>query len=304
MIIQDKKGRFDGALNSLRTLRFRDVLKWKLLHPYSLPKPHSKLVVKEEHEKLISSNDYLCWFGHASFLLQLGGKHILIDPVFGDIPFYKRDIPAPYTPAMLPNIDFLLLSHTHYDHFDASSLMQIGKYTKQALLPLQMGRLLKRTVKSDIVCTELNWFERYEKDDLAVTLVPAKHWSRRGIFDTNVVLWGGFVIEYMGKTIYFAGDTAFDTHFEAIGSCFDIDIAILPIGAYRPREVMKHNHLNPQEAYDAFKMLGAKQMIPMHYGTFKLSDEPLDEPLAWLRNIADSTMDNIKILDVGEVYTI
>jgi len=304
MIIQDKKGRFDGALNSLRTLHFRDVLKWKLLHPYSLPKPHSKLVVKEEYEKLISSNDYLCWLGHASFLLQLGGKHILIDPVFGDIPFYKRDIPAPYTPAMLPNIDFLLLSHTHYDHFDASSLMKIGKYTKQALLPLQMGRLLKRTVKSDIVCTELNWFERYEKDDLAVTLVPAKHWSRRGIFDTNVVLWGGFVIEYRGKTVYFAGDTAFDTHFEAIGSCFDIDIAILPIGAYRPAEVMKHNHLNPQEAYDAFKMLGAKQMIPMHYGTFKLSDEPLDEPLAWLRNIADSTMDNIKILDVGEVYTI
>lgn len=304
MIIQDKKGRFDGALNSLRTLHFRDVLKWKLLHPYSLPKPHSKLVVKEEYEKLISSNDYLCWLGHASFLLQLGGKHILIDPVFGDIPFYKRDIPAPYTPAMLPNIDFLLLSHTHYDHFDASSLMKIGKYTKQALLPLQMGRLLKRTVKSDIVCTELNWFERYEKDDLAVTLVPAKHWSRRGIFDTNVVLWGGFVIEYRGKTVYFAGDTAFDTHFEAIGSCFDIDIAILPIGAYSPAEVMKHNHLNPQEAYDAFKMLGAKQMIPMHYGTFKLSDEPLDEPLAWLRNIADSTMDNIKILDVGEVYTI
>jgi L-ascorbate metabolism protein UlaG (beta-lactamase superfamily) len=117
-------------------------------------------------------------------------------------------------------------------------------------------------------------------------------------------LWGGYVITYQGKSIYFAGDTASGEHFEEIGKRFNIHYALLPIGAYRPEFIMKYNHLNPEEAFEAFKQLQAKTMIPMHYGTFKLTDEPLDEPLEWIEQIDRENQNKIKILKVGELLGI
>ncbi len=300
-MIRYSKGRFSGKFDSARDLSVWKVLQWKLFQRPSRKTNIEPLPVADRSDALAQSEDFICWLSHASFLIQLGGRRILIDPVFGDIPFYKRQIPAPYDISQLGKIDYLLLSHTHYDHFDVPSLKAVAPLHPKALLPLKMGKLLQK--KTGIAQTaECDWFESFEEGGVKITLVPAKHWGRRGIFDKNRVLWGGYVLEYGGRTVYFAGDTAYGEHFKTIGEKFDIDIALLPIGAYKPEFIMKHNHLNPQEAFDAFSALGARRMIPMHYGTFKLTDEPLDEPLQWMETIAKKHPGKVLFLKPGEVW--
>jgi L-ascorbate metabolism protein UlaG (beta-lactamase superfamily) len=261
------------------------------------------LEVEKNIEKLSSKKDFICWLSHASFLIQLGEKRILIDPVFGDIPFYKRSIKTPYPVEALGKIDYLLISHVHYDHFDKKSIQAIASKTSKAIVPLYLSKILHKTAPM-LECKELDWYESYDDGDIQITFVPAKHWGRRGIFDKNTVLWGGYVLSYKGKHIYFSGDTASGDHFEEIGKYFSIDYALLPIGAYKPEFIMKHNHMNPQEALEALKQLGAKKMIPMHYGTFKLTDEPLDEPLSWIKTIDKENKNKIKIVKVGEVLEV
>jgi len=286
-------------------LRLIDILKWKLLgkgkNTDGLPiKPQ---VVVNESEKLASSADFICWLSHASILLQLGGHRILIDPLFTHPPFYKRHSPLPYSLDQIGKIEILLVSHAHYDHLDKPSIKSIAHHHPKAIVPLQMGQLIG-SISRDIAITELDWYESTSLGELTITLTPAKHWSKRTPFDTNRVLWGGYIIEYRGLTIYFAGDSASGDHFTDIGSRYDIDIALMPIGAYKPESIMKHNHMNPQESYDAFIQLKAKVMIPIHYGTFRLSDEPLDEPLAWMEKIAADHPNQIKFLKNGEVLTL
>jgi len=301
-----KNGRFGGKYDSIAALSLLDILKWKLfsgtLFASKREEPYT-LEVKDETERLHMKEDFICWLGHASFLIQLGGKRLLVDPVLGNIPFYKRHTPSPYSADMLGRIDHLLLTHTHYDHFDTASLKQLLPRSSHACIPLKMGKLLRK-IDTTVPYTELDWYRTYTDEGMKITFVPAKHWGRRGVFDKNRVLWGGFVIAYGGTTLYIAGDSAPGDHFEAIGEAFDIDMALLPIGAYSPRVIMKHNHMTPQEAYDAFKALRAKVMVPMHYGTFKLSDEPMDEPLAWMKEIVEGTPHRIEFLIPGKIWMI
>ena len=298
-----KRGRFTGKYDTSSAVTFWDVMRWKL--SFSVRKKPSKTsVFPSKRENLHLQEDYVCWLSHASFLLQLGGKRVLIDPVFGNIPFYRRYTPFPYRIDALLPVDYLLVSHTHYDHFDKRTIRALLSRTEsipEAVLPLRMGELLPRGFPQSAI-RELDWYECYQKDGLEITLVPARHWSRRGLFDTNRVLWGGYVIRYKEKTVYFAGDTAYGDHFQEIGKRFDIDVALLPIGGYAPEFMMKHNHLNPDEAYRAFVALGAKCMIPMHYGTFKLTDEPIDEPLAWIKRLSREGALGVSILKPGELY--
>ena len=294
----DKK--FSGEHDSSVNISLWKVLQWKLFKAPLGNRTSSSLHTKNESEKLSSKEDFICWLSHAGFLIQLGGKRIIIDPVFGKVPFYKRHTPFPYTLNKLLPIDYLLISHSHYDHFDIPSLRQIAKHNPKAIVPQNMGKLLARRVKA-LEGKDLHWYESFEEEGLKITLVPAKHWSRRGIFDKNAVLWGGYIIEYDHTCIYFSGDTTTGEHFKEIGEKYDIDITILPIGAYAPEFIMKHNHTNPQEAYDAYLALNAKVMIPMHYGTFKLSDEPMDEPLTWIQQIKKETTSNIQCIQPGEV---
>ena len=151
--------------------------------------------------------------------------------------------------------------------------------------------------------TELGWYESFRYHErVKVTALPASHWHRRGLFDFNRALWCSFMLECKGKTIFFAGDTAIDRHFDEIAEKFAApDIALMPIGAYKPAEVMRQNHLNPKEAVKAAKIMGAKMMIPYHYGTFKLSDEPIGEPHAWISRLAEEGSRKIRVLGVGEV---
>ena len=301
-----EQGKFTGKYDSSTNVNLFKILKWKFFGRSDSSvegKAVRPLQLVHTPEKLRQEEDFICWLSHASFLIQLGGKRILIDPVFGDIPFYKRQIRAPYSVEELGKIDYLLISHVHYDHFDTRSLKMIEAKGPKAVLPLHMSPVLHKAAPS-LDASELDWYENYEEEGLNITLVPAKHWGRRGLFDKNRALWGGYVLRCNGKCLYFAGDTAAGEHFEEIGRRFDIDYALLPIGAYKPEFIMKHNHLNPQEAFEAFEQLKAKKMIPMHYGTYRLTDEPLDEPLQWMQKIAAEHPGKVCFLKAGEVLTL
>ncbi len=296
--------RFTNQFDSSKEINFFKILKWKLLNTKNRENESSNLKIKHDIAILNSKDDFICWLGHATCLVQLNGKRFLLDPVFGDIPFYKREIEFPYGFRDLGKIDYLLISHTHYDHFDAPSIKKILKQKPCIITPLGMKNYITKIDKNAKVI-ELDWYEKYVINiKLSVHLTPAKHWGRRGLFDTNRALWGGFVINSNQKTIFFAGDSAYDSHFKDIGRKYNIDYAILPIGAYKPEFVMKTNHLNPKEAFEAFLDLGAKKMIPMHYGTFKLTSEPINEPKAWIEKIRKENIVKICIYDIGEVQKI
>ncbi|WP_201328553.1 MBL fold metallo-hydrolase [Thermotomaculum hydrothermale] len=158
---------------------------------------------------------------------------------------------------------------------------------------------MKKIFKKEKI-KELSWFESWEFKGIKIVLLPAKHWSKRRLFDRNTSLWGSFLIQTDKTTIYYAGDTAYSYHFKDIGEIFEIDYAFLPIGAYKPDYIMKHNHMNPEEAYKAFKDLNAKHFIPIHYGVFKLSDESVSEPYEKIVKIIPEN----KIPKIGEVVII
>jgi L-ascorbate metabolism protein UlaG (beta-lactamase superfamily) len=246
----------------------------------------------------------LTWLGHASWLVQVDGASLLVDPalkdgIFGGI---DRNVPPGVTIAQLPPIDAVLVSHSHYDHLDVPTLADVKA-------PVVAGRRLgKLFQKHGLVATELGWWETARVRDVTITFVPAQHWSRRGLFDTNTTLWGGFVIEGRAATVYHSGDTAYFDGFRTIGERFPrIDAALLPIGAYDPAWFMEPQHLNPEQAVQAFVDLGARTFLAMHWGTFKLTDEPLDEPPRRVeaerlrRNLPP---ERVRVLAVGETVEV
>jgi L-ascorbate metabolism protein UlaG (beta-lactamase superfamily) len=288
-----EKNRFHSKYDGFKDVSFKDVLKWKCETRGQNKNEKYELEIKNEIEKLKTEKDYIVWLGHSTFLIQISGKRVITDPVFGDIPFVKRVSKTPYEISELPKIDYVLISHSHYDHLDKNSIKSILKYsTPKILVPLGTKKYLKNF--ENVV--EMDWFESLE-EDLKIKFLPAKHWGRRGAFDLNKSLWGSFLIE----NIYFAGDTSYSDHFEMIGNSEKVDIALIPIGAYKPEKIMKNNHINPEEAVKSSIDLKANFAIPMHYGTFKLSDEPLSEPLELFKKEAEKKKLNIKIPKLGEV---
>lgn len=281
------------------------VLQWKLGSLLKGKKEKTKddeftLKVRELEAKDVAiKEDFIVWLGHASFLIQLNGVRILTDPVFGSVPLTPRLSKLPIAIEHLKP-DVICLSHGHYDHLDINSLNALDIYAKQTkiILPSKLSTYLKK----DANVTELAWYEKTIYEGISFTAVPASHWHRRGVFDFNKALWCSFLIEVEGKSIFFAGDTAMDKHFEEIAKRgYTIDMALMPIGAYKPESVMKQSHMNPAEALKGAEILNAKEMIPYHYGTFNLSDEPIGEPHSWITRLAKTTEIDIKILDAGEV---
>jgi L-ascorbate metabolism protein UlaG (beta-lactamase superfamily) len=245
----------------------------------------------------------LLWLGHASWLVQLAGVSLLIDPVLGDsiVGFTRRNGQAPLPASALPRIDAQLVSHNHYDHMDMSSLRAVGA-------PVVVGIDNGRHFGARLPVSELGWWDAVEVGGVRVTYVPSQHWSRRSLADSNRSLWGGFVIEAGGSSIYHSGDTAYFDGFTEIGRRFPrLDAALLPIGAYDPEWFMSKQHMNPREALDAFRDLGARRVVAMHWGTFKLTDEPLDEPPRLFRQDATARgLDEAaaRVAAVGEVITL
>ena len=264
------------------------ILKWLLgLHDERQPKtPATGVPIPFVHNDGMAlkspAQDALTWIGQASFLVQLGGKSALIDPVMSPkLGWVKRNVPPGLNWDALPKIDLVLITHSHRDHMDAPTLKRLGA-DPVYIVPQGLGKWFKSAGMRRIV--EMAWWQELEIEGMNVTFVPAEHWSRRNFFDINESWWGGFVLECGGKRVYHSGDTGWFDGFEMIGErCGEIDAAMLPIGAYAPRWFMQRQHIAPHEAVRAFSALKAKQFIAMHWGTFKLSDEPLDEPPRVLR---------------------
>ncbi|MGP1680678.1 MAG: MBL fold metallo-hydrolase [Burkholderiales bacterium] len=229
--------------------------------------------------------DALTWIGHASFLIQLGGKSALIDPVMSPViaGFFHRNVAPGLAWPALPKIDLVLVTHNHRDHMDVPTLKRLGPDPVYAV-PRGLGRWFERAGLRRVV--EMAWWQQEEIEGLNLTFVPAEHWSRRRLLDTNATWWGGYVVERGGLRVYHSGDTAWFDGFAQIGArCGEIHAAMLPIGAYAPRWFMRSQHMDPAEAVRAYSALGAGRFVAMHWGTFKLTDEDLREPPELLREI-------------------
>lgn len=294
---------------------FADILKWKIVDPLAGRKrkagpPFTTPRRENDGRALSEASPHLTWIGHATFVQRLGGKLLATDPIWSPtIHGLRRLTPPGVLLEACPKLDVVTVSHSHYDHLDVPTLTRIGKDALY-IVPKDNGELLRNAGLTDVV--ELDWWESHQVGDLRVTLVPAQHWSMRVPWDRNKRLWGGFVYESSEGTTYHAGDTAFSERvFSEIGRRFpEIDWAMLPIGAYDPVWFMQGQHMGPEEAGRAFELLGAKIFVAMHWGTFKLTDEPVGEPPDRIRtwwsaqasthDRAPRDQDDLWVMDIGE----
>jgi len=232
------------------------------------------------------------WIGHATVLLQIGGLNVITDPVLSQRAFPvqwagpRRVMDPGLSIDALPPLDVVLLSHNHYDHLDKPAVKRIARAHPHAtwIVPLGLGAYIHEWGAREIV--ELDWWQTTASDGLSVTATPARHFSARRLGDRNKSLWCGFVLELNGTRAYFAGDTAYHPEFVEIGErCGPFDFVMIPIGAYDPRWFMHVVHVDPEEAVQIYEDLVAAHparpqplMLAIHWGTFRLTDEPMDEP--------------------------
>jgi N-acyl-phosphatidylethanolamine-hydrolysing phospholipase D len=255
----------------------------------------------------IVANPSLTWIGHSTMLVRMDGVTFLTDPMFSPraspVSFAgPKRLSAPGIPlAELPHVDFVMLSHDHYDHTDIPSLTALAKRGVRFIAGLGMGDLV-RAAGGEV--TELDWWESTTVGDVTVHCVPAQHFSGRSVFGGNRRLWTGWVVTGPTRRFYHAGDTGYFDGFRTIGARFGpIDLAALPIGAYAPPAIMRFVHLDPEEAVRAAVELGARHVVAMHWGTFDLTDEPLDEPPRRFQTAATAAgldADRAWVLAIGE----
>ena len=229
----------------------------------------------------------LTFIGHSSFFLQIGGKNLLIDPNFARWIFVLKRLRRPGLRLRdLPPIDAVLVTHAHFDHLHRPSLRAISRLTRwhsgkrpAIVVPRHLRDLVSDLGYSRVL--ELDWWEQLRLGDVEVTHVPARHWGARMVRDIHRG-YGGYVLRANGHSLYHAGDTAYFEGFREIGQRLQPQIALLPIGAYHPASY-RAVHTSPEDAIQGFLDLGSRWMVPMHYGTFRLSHEPVEEPLQRLK---------------------
>jgi L-ascorbate metabolism protein UlaG (beta-lactamase superfamily) len=237
-----------------------------------------------------SNHFSVTWIGHATVLVQIGNVNILTDPIFSEraspVQWYgpKRHQPPAVRLAELPRIDAVVISHNHYDHLDEASVVGLNRQSGGPplfVVPLGTERWLAQIGIGN--ARALDWWDKVTVKDATIHLVPVQHWSRRTLTDANTCLWGGFVIEGTSRgkprRVFFAGDTGYSKqHFTEIGARFGgVDLALLPIGAYEPRWFMGAQHIDPEQAVLIHRDVRAARSIGIHWGTFQLTDEPLDQ---------------------------
>ncbi len=227
------------------------------------------------------------WVGHATVLVQMDGLNILTDPIWSEraspVSFAgpRRVRPPGIRFEDLPPIDVVLVSHNHYDHCDLPTLVRLAReHRPRVVVGLGNGALLDANDIPEGI--ELDWWERIPLSaNVRLTMVPARHFSMRGLCDRDATLWGGYVIEGPAGAVYFSGDTGYGDHFRRIGERFGpLRLALLPIGAYRPQSFMAPAHISPEDALRAHRELGAATSVAIHFGTFPLADDGEDEPVA------------------------
>ena len=300
---------FDGRRfhnpDAPQALGLRDVIRWKLR---SRPEYSPAFVLDVSRcvppRRLEGSGTRITLVNHSTVLIQQRDCNILTDPIWSEraSPFSwvgpRRRREPGIRMQNLPSIDAVLISHDHFDHLDLSTLRRLARDGAVAfIVPLGVGRLLRSKGISPV--HELDWGESCSLANFTIHSVPALHFSARGIFDRNKTLWCGYVIECQQRFLYFAGDTAFGGHFAQIREAFGPpQVALLPIGAYRPRWFMSPVHMAPEEAIRAHKILAATTSIAIHHGTFQLADEGIDSPKKEF--LASTQDDSFLVLNNGE----
>jgi len=255
----------------------------------------------------IAHNPSVTWIGHATFLVRMDGVTFLTDPIFSEyaspVQFVgpKRQQPPGIPLESLPPVDFVVLSHDHYDHTDLASIEALAQRGARFFVPLEMGELV-RGAGGEVV--ELDWWQSARFGEVAIHCVPAQHFSGRSLTDQGTRLWGGFAVVGPTKRFYHAGDTGYFDGFAEIGRRLGpFDLAAVPIGAYDPSEIMRFVHMNPEEAAQAVVDLGARDSVGMHYGTFDLTEEPMGEPPRRFQAAADALglgAERAWVMNVGE----
>jgi N-acyl-phosphatidylethanolamine-hydrolysing phospholipase D len=304
---------------------FSDLVKWRIAAMRDgLPPPPNQPtpVAAPDLERLKARTASVTWIGHATTLVQSGGLNVLTDPVFSEraspLSFIgpKRAQPPGIALADLPPIDVILVSHNHYDHLDVASVRALSDKSggrTLVLVPLGLKPLLEREGVRNVV--EMDWWDRRTVNGVEFNLVPVQHWSARGLNDRNQTLWGGWAVFAPDLRWYFSGDTGYSRDFADTRARFPakakdgvlFDIALLAIGAYEPRWFMAEQHMNPAEAVQAHKDLGARRSMGIHWGTFSLTDEPLDAPprdLAAARRALGVADGAFFVVKIGETRTI
>ena len=291
---------------------------------YNQEKKKLDMTVPDDHvvskDKVLSdlvkfkNDDYIAWIGHATFIIKLGETTIITDPVFsknaGPLIFGpKRFVEPALSLREIPKIDLFLLTHNHYDHQDMMTIRRFPYKNSKVLLPLKLGKYFTRNGYKNV--NEMDWYDEIQVNEkLKVTFLPAVHWSKRSLTDTNKSLWGNFLIEYEGKKILFACDTGVGNIYKDLGEKYGpIDISFINIGAYNfyPMMPIKDKstfHTNPEEALSIGRDLKSKKVIGMHWGTFVLSLEPIMEPLTRFKNNAEKfgyNKDDAVLFKIGQI---
>ena len=290
---------------------------------FSKEKKKIDMTVPKEHvvdrEKVLSDlekykdDDYIAWIGHATYLIKLGDTTIITDPVFsknaGPLIFGpKRYVEPALNLNEIPKTDLFLLTHNHYDHQDMGTIRRYPYKNSKVLVPLKLGKYFTRHKFKDV--TELDWYDEIKFNDIKITFLPAVHWSKRSLTDTNKTLWGNFLIEYNNKKIFFACDTGYGNIYKELGKKYGpIDLTFINIGAYNfypmsPRKDKSIYHTNPEEALNIGQDLKSKKVLGMHWGTVVLSLEPIFDPPKRFKNASNQYgyhKDDAIIFKIGEV---
>lgn len=292
--------------------KLKDILRWKTSkNPQQDEKRNDdfRLGTLDDPAIFDRSRDKVVWLGHASFLLTVNGVNILLDPVFADIPLVKRRAKIPFQLKDYDSIDYVLISHAHYDHLDKKTVRNLAKINPNLKIYCGLGtaELLQKKWRISNTVIEAGWYQKFPlfDDEVEIYFMPALHWSNRSLRDRNLRLWGSFIIRGKNSTIYFMGDSGYSPHFKEIGQLIpNIDYAILGVGAYMPRNIMQYSHINPEEAKQAYHDLGAKYLLPMHYATYDLTDEPYSEPLKKIQDLFIDERDRLKDIGIGEILNL
>jgi L-ascorbate metabolism protein UlaG (beta-lactamase superfamily) len=274
-------GVFNNPVGPLREGRFLQFLKWKLS-----PNQFSSYLEDQSVQPIVINwspiqahqGVSVTFLKHAGVLIKDGDRYLMVDPMFSGLTWFIEDFsPFIFSPKQIPKPDHVLITHGHYDHLDKSSLSALDKAT-HVITPLGHHRVFQDLEMKNR--TQLDWYDTFRNGDQSITFLPSNHWTMRNPFrGPNRSLWGGYMVETsFGKTIYIMGDSGYFDGFSEIGQEFDIDLVIINLGAYEPRWFMAPSHMNPEETVTAFRHLKARHLSIVHWGTFRLGDEPVHLP--------------------------
>ncbi|MBD7938377.1 MBL fold metallo-hydrolase [Cytobacillus sp. Sa5YUA1] len=301
------KKRFFNLDNIENTKSFNDFRRWqkerrqnkKDLSIQIEQSPTKEIVQLNKNRKDAS----ITWIGHSTFFIQIEGLNIVTDPVWANRMGFGKRLTAPgIFITDLPDIDIVLISHGHFDHLDFPSIKKL-KGDPTFYVPIGLGKIFNKRGYHNIF--EANWYDSFKLNSLSLSFVPAQHWTKRTLTDTNTSHWGGWVIENEPHSIYFVGDTGYFRGFKEIAEKFNIETVLMPIGAYEPEWFMKVSHINPEDAVKAYIELNGTTFIPMHYGTYHLADDTGPEAIARLDAEWDKQQldpNQLKKLLIGETF--